>query len=172
MDRLLKSTRYIMYLGVATLLLLALTLFVLGAIRGGMVVWEFMSQFGEAKTAKAFAVASIEIADLFLLATALYIVGMGLYELFLGGQVLPSWLTIGSLDDLKDKLINVTIVVIAVTFVSQVVNWNGQSDLLRYGAAIALVVFALTAFRLVQRSKKADSKPAGPEYGDRGGMYE
>jgi uncharacterized membrane protein YqhA len=170
MNRLLTSTRYVMYLGIATLLLLSLSLFALGAIHGAMLVVEHIAQFSEAKTAKAFAIASIDLADLFLIATALYIVGIGLYELFIGGPVLPGWLKITSLDDLKDKLISVSIVVIAIAFVSQIVNWDGQSNLLPYGAAIALVVFALTAFRLVQRSKKADSKPAGPEYGDRGGL--
>ena len=159
MDRLLKSTRYVMYLGVATLLLLSLSLFALGAIRGVMLVVEHIAPFNQAKTAKAFAIASIELADLFLIATALYIVGIGLYELFIGGPVLPGWLKIASLDDLKDKLISVSIVVIAIAFVSQIVNWDGQNNLLPYGVAIALVVLALTAFSLVRRGKKAEPTP-------------
>ena len=170
MNRLLTSTRYVMYLGVATLLLLSLSLFALGAIRGAMLAVEHIAQLNEAKTAKAFAIASIDLADLFLIATALYIVGIGLYELFIGGPVLPGWLKIASLDDLKDKLISVSIVVIAIAFVSQIANWDGQSNLLPYGAAIALVILALTGFSLVRRGKKADSKPAGPQYGDTGGL--
>ena len=159
MDRLLKSTRYIMYLGVATLLLLSLSLVALGAIRGAMLVVEHIAPFNQAKTAKAFAIASIELADLFLIATALYIVGIGLYELFIGGPVLPGWLKIASLDDLKDKLISVSIVVIAIAFVSQIANWDGQSNLLPYGAAIALVILALTGFSLVRRGKKVQPTP-------------
>ena len=39
-----------MYLGVATLLLLSLSLFALGTIRGAMLVVEHIAQLNEAKT--------------------------------------------------------------------------------------------------------------------------
>jgi len=39
---------------------------------------DTVAALGDAKKTKAFAIASVEIADFFLIATALYIVGMGL----------------------------------------------------------------------------------------------
>ena len=58
------------------------------------------------------------------------------------------------LDDLKSKLIGVVVVVLGVLFLGQVIGWDGQRELLGYGAAIALVVAALTYF-LSQQPKKA-----------------
>ena len=56
---------------------------------------------------------------------------------------LPEWLHFRNFDDLKLKLVGVVIVVLAVLFLGHVVAWNGERDLLRLGAAIALVIAAL-----------------------------
>jgi uncharacterized membrane protein YqhA len=55
----------------------------------------------------------------------------------------PPWLAVGDLGDLKRDLLSVTVVLLGVTFLGEVVDWNGESDILRLGAAIALVVAAL-----------------------------
>ena len=95
----------------------------------------------------------IETLDTFLLATVCYIMALGLYELFVDDRLeLPSWLTIRNLDDLKNKLTSVIIVLMAVVFLGHVVSWDGERDLLRIGAPIALVIAALTWF-LRQNSK-------------------
>jgi uncharacterized membrane protein YqhA len=88
------------------------------------------------------------------LATVLYIIALGLYALFVDDRLpLPAWLEIHDLDDLKEKLISVVIVVLGVLFLEQVVAWDGGRDLLGFGAAIALVVAALTYF-LSQKPRK------------------
>ena len=95
----------------------------------------------------------IEILDTFLLATVCYIMALGLYELFVDDRLeLPSWLSIRNLDDLKNKLTSVIIVLMSVIFLGHVVSWDGERDLLRIGAPIALVIAALTWF-LRQNSK-------------------
>jgi uncharacterized membrane protein YqhA len=89
----------------------------------------------------------IEVLDTFLLATVCYIMALGLYELFVDDRLeLPSWLTIRNLDDLKNKLTSVIIVLMSVIFLGHVVSWDGERDLLRIGAPIALVIAALTWF--------------------------
>ena len=96
--------------------------------------------------------------DLFLLGTVFYIIALGLYELFIDTNIrVPSWLEIKTLDDLKDKLIGVVIVVLAVLFLGQVVSWNGQKDLLGYGVAIALVIAALTYFLRLKIGTKSQA---------------
>jgi uncharacterized membrane protein YqhA len=106
------------------------------------------------KVAKALLLSFIEITDIFLLATVLYIVALGLYELFIDHQVpVPNWLEIRTLDDLKDKLIGVIIVVIGVGFLGQFTTWNGETNLLISGGGAVLVIAALTFF-LGQKSKK------------------
>jgi uncharacterized membrane protein YqhA len=89
----------------------------------------------------------IEALDTFLLATVCYITALGLYELFVDDSLeLPNWLIIRNLDDLKNKLTSVIIVLMAVVFLGQVVSWDGERDLLRIGAPIALVIASLTWF--------------------------
>jgi len=77
---------------------------------------------------------------------------VGLYELFIGKLRLPAWLIVTSLDDLKAKLISVVVVVLGVTFLGQVADWDGKTNLLPFGVAIGAVILALTAFSLVHRN--------------------
>lgn len=99
------------------------------------------------KAAKILALGFIEAIDLFLLGTVFQIIALGLYELFIDDTIpLPSWLVIHTLDDLKNKLIGVIVVVMAVVFLGHVVNWHGEQEIVWIGAAIAMVVSAMTFF--------------------------
>jgi uncharacterized membrane protein YqhA len=90
------------------------------------------------------AVELIEITDVILLGTVLYIVALGLYQLFIDQNLpLPRWLKVNDLTDLKRDLIGVVVVLLGVSFLGEVVNWEGDRDLLPLGAAIALVIAAL-----------------------------
>jgi len=90
------------------------------------------------------AVELIEITDIILLGTVLYIVALGLYQLFIDRNLpLPHWLKVNDLTDLKRDLIGVVVVLLGVSFLGEVVNWEGASDILPLGAAIALVIAAL-----------------------------
>jgi uncharacterized membrane protein YqhA len=90
------------------------------------------------------AVELIEITDIILLGTVLYIVALGLYQLFIDQSLaLPRWLKVNDLADLKRDLIGVVVVLLGVSFLGEVVNWEGQNDILPLGAGIALVIAAL-----------------------------
>jgi len=90
------------------------------------------------------AVELIEIIDVILLGTVLYIVALGLYQLFIDHNLaLPRWLKVNDLTDLKRDLIGVVVVLLGVSFLGEIVNWDGESDMLPFGAAIALVIAAL-----------------------------
>ncbi|WP_282064329.1 YqhA family protein [Aliiroseovarius marinus] len=148
MSTLLGASRFMVILAVIGALLAATTLIVYGLLETVQLILNTI-QGGEVtrKIAKSLALEFIEIIDLFLLGTVFYIVAIGLYELFISTNVkLPSWLTINNLDDLKNKLIAVVIVVLGVLFLGQVVSWDGERDLLGYGAAVALVIGALSYF--------------------------
>lgn len=151
----LGLSRYLILLAVVGTALTATALLVYGACEVGALIVHIISS-GEvsAKGAKALTLAAIEIVDLFLLGTVFYIVALGLYELFIDDSLaLPHWLEIHDLDDLKNKLVGVVVVVLAVLFLGQVVTWNGERDLLGFGVAVALVIAALTWF-LAQKGKK------------------
>ena len=90
------------------------------------------------------AVDLIEITDIILLGTVLYIVALGLYQLFIDQNLpLPRWLKVNDLTDLKRDLIGVVVVLLGVSFLGEVVNWEGNTTILPLGAAIALVIAAL-----------------------------
>lgn len=156
MKRFVSLTRYMILFGVLASLLLSAVLFLLGAVQSVLMISDAVYALGEDEVAKKFAIAAVNMADFFLIASGLFIVGVGLYELFIGKLDLPAWLIIESLDDLKEKLISVVVVVLAVTFLSQIANWDGTTNLLPYGASIALVIFALTIFNFLKLTKKTE----------------
>jgi uncharacterized membrane protein YqhA len=153
-SRLLTQTRYIVLapvVGATLASLLAL----------GFGIYELVSSFmiiisGAVEPdniVKLTVINLMESIDLFLIGTAFYLISLGLYELFIDEKlVLPGWLEIHDLDDLKTKLINVIVVVLGVQFLAQVLNWKGDNSLLPYGTAIAIVILAL-AFFIGQKNK-------------------
>ena len=156
-SRVIAASRYLIVIAVVGVFALATALLLYGVVETYTLVSGLLGAAG-GKGSKTLILAAIELVDLFLLATVLYVIAIGLYELFINDALpLPSWLEIHNLDDLKNKLIGVVIVVLGVLFLGQVIAWDGQRDLLGYGAAVALVVAALTYF-LSQQPKKA--KPA------------
>lgn len=153
--RALSTSRYLIFVAVVAILIAATSLLIHGALETVAVVRSLIdpSLTGPRGT-KGLILAFIELTDLFLLATVLYVIAIGLFELFVDDRLdVPNWLEIRNLDDLKQKLIGVMIVVLGVVFLGQVVTWDGQRDLLGFGGGIALVIAALTWF-LSQQPKK------------------
>lgn len=145
--RFLASSRYLIFIAVFCILISATTLLVYGAVETFAVIRGIVDPSVDSPKAKGLLLAFIELTDLFLLATVLYVIAIGLFELFVDDRLdLPNWLEIHDLNDLKEKLIGVLIVVMAVLFLGQVVTWDGERNLLNYGAGIALVIAALTWF--------------------------
>lgn len=89
----------------------------------------------------------IEFADFFLLSVVLYIMSVGLYSLFVDdGIEMPSWLQIHDLDDLKEKLVGVIVVVMGVYFLGLLIHGTEPIDLLLTGLGIGAVVLTLAYF--------------------------
>lgn len=154
-SRLFSLSRYLIGIAVLGSFVAAVILMLYGAAE---LVTVTVAAFAEgtfsSKGAKTLALTYIEIVDLFLLATVFYIIALGLYELFIDTTItVPQWLEIRTLDDLKNKLTSVVVVVMGVLFLGQVVTWDGERELLGYGVAVAAVIIALTFF-LRQQTKK------------------
>jgi uncharacterized membrane protein YqhA len=93
------------------------------------------------------------LTDLFLVGATLMIAAFGFYDLFItridtgsSSLRLPGWLRMNDLNDLKARVISMIILVAGVTFVDVAVDSEGGLDTLYLGAAVALVIAALTAF--------------------------
>lgn len=160
--RLIAASRYVVLLAIVSLYATSVALIFYSTVETFEVIRGAFSSDISQKGAKILALAFIELTDFFLIAIVLYITAAGLYELFISDNLplLPKWLVIHSLDDLKNSLISVVIVVLSVQFLGQVVAWDGARDLLGYGVAISAVIAVLTWF-LSQKSKK--SKDTGTD---------
>jgi uncharacterized membrane protein YqhA len=150
----LASSRFFIAIAVLGSFVAAVALIVYGGLVVVEVTWKAFSKEISAEGSKELAVDFIELIDLFLLGTVLYIVALGLYELFIDDDLpMPEWLLIHDLDDLKDKLIGVVIVLLGVTFLGKVVTWNGDKSIIYFGGAIALVILALGVFLAINHRK-------------------
>ncbi len=143
--RILAGSRYLVIIAVIGSFLASVTVLIYGDIAVFGIIFDVVTHgVFTAAESKHLSVESVEVIDLFLLGTVLYIVALGLYELFIDERLpTPSWLVITSLDDLKAKIIGVIIVLLAVTFLAEVVSWNGNTNILYLGLAVGLVLFAL-----------------------------
>ena len=156
MRRALVASRHVVLLAVVGTFVASLALLVYEAIVVAETVIEIVREGAvSSKAAKALAVRLIEAVDVFLIAIAIYIISLGLYALFIDETLpLPRWLEVHSLEDLKENLVSIVIAVLAVLFLREAVAWDGGRDLLPFGAALALVVAALTFFLMRKGPRK------------------
>jgi uncharacterized membrane protein YqhA len=151
--RIIAASRY-------SVALMATAIFAYGAVLTARAVARPFGDGVDGASTKALILGAIELVDLFLLGTTLYVIAIGLYELFIDPHLpMPPWLVIQDLDDLKGRVLGVVIVILGVLFLGQAITWDGERDLLRFGGAIALVIAALAYF-LGQKSRPGnDDKP-------------
>jgi uncharacterized membrane protein YqhA len=154
--RVVASSRYIVFIAVIATFIASFTLIlyeaivvvdiVVGVIREGSI---------SPQAGKARAVVLIEAIDVFLIAIVAYIIGVGLYALFIDDTLpLPRWLEVRDLDDLKNHLVSVVIAVLAVLFLREAVARAEDLDLLSLGTALALMIAALTFFLTIRGVRK------------------
>jgi uncharacterized membrane protein YqhA len=156
--RALASSRYIVLIAVVGTFVASLTLLVYeGLVVAEAVVRIVAKGQVSAQGAKVLAVGLIEAVDIFLIAIAVYIISLGLYALFIDDALpLPRWLEVHDLEDLKANLVSIVIAVLAVLFLREAVAWDGERDLLEFGAVLALVIAALTLFLFLKRKARGD----------------
>jgi len=97
-----------------------------------------------------FLARSIEIIDIFLVATVFYLISMGLYELFIAKAPLPGWVKICDLDDLKTKLLGLIVIALAVIFLGAALTLSKGLNIFEFGAAVAVMIIAISAYLWVK----------------------
>jgi uncharacterized membrane protein YqhA len=143
MRKFLSSTRYLAAIGVISLLILTLAAFLWGGAKMVEAIGLIISSLGKDP---GIIIAVIEVVDAFLVATALLIFALGLYELFVEELAVPEWIQIHNLHDLKAKLGGVLILVMAVKFLEKLAEWKNAQETLFFALAIAVVSAVLIAF--------------------------
>lgn len=143
MKKLLESSKYLTLIGVFSLLVSSVGAFLWGAYRTGDAMLLLINENDDSSK---ITVALIQIIDKFLIATALLIFAVAIYELFIEDLELPAWLMIHDFHGLKTKLSSILVLVMAITFLKKLIEWQHAEDTLNFGIAIAVVSAVLIAF--------------------------
>jgi len=154
--------RFVALGGVASSILLATVLFVSAFIQAVLQSIEALRAVGHEEALEKLVVVSVRHADLLLIATALLIIGIGLYSIFVERvDHLPQALAIRGFEDLKNKLASVVVVALAVDFFTVALEWSGSRDIIAFGAAIGAVLLGLSAYTLARRTHdRPEPRPA------------
>ncbi len=125
LSRLLLSTRYFAVIGSVLSVVAACFLMVVG----GYKIVSLMLDYLTAPDIMGLKVGLIKNADTFLIALALLIIGLGIFDLFLGGGdqgekagSRPGWLRFNDFRQLKRRLTNIIVLILVVTFFEVILN--------------------------------------------------
>tara|TARA_B000000475_G_scaffold71886_1_gene57690 strand:+ start:85 stop:582 length:498 start_codon:yes stop_codon:yes gene_type:complete len=146
-ENFLWSTRFIVIIAVVLSIISSISLFLIGGwdiIQATILNNPLFNQ--EISNSNNLLFKIISSIDLFLIGIVLLIFGFGVYELFISeidfakGKFADSTLKINSLDQLKNKIIKVIIIVLIVKFFEKVLklsqNFTTPNDLLLFSVSI------------------------------------
>ena len=146
-EKTLWNTRFVVLLSVILSILASFTLFIIGS-------WDILNAIifqnplfhNDINNNNDLLFEIISSIDLFLIGIVLLIFGFGVYELFINeinfakGKFAESTLKINNLDQLKNKIIKVVIIVLIVKFFEKVLqltqNFSTPTDILFFGLSI------------------------------------
>lgn len=148
------GSRFSILIAIAGISLSALTLMIFGFLVVVRTIWDaFTEDEIDIETAKHLTVVFIEMTDLFLLAMVLQVVTIGLYQLFINPDVrIPQWMRVEGLSDLKTQLLNVIVVLLAVTFLASAVSWTEDRSIFFFGAGVGIVIVALAGYSVAHHA--------------------
>ena len=148
-ERFLWSTRYCVLLAVIFGLISAVALFIVGSIE----IFEVLSSMIQGKIDKtAYMVASIISAvDLYLIGIVMLIFSFGIYELFISqidvarANSAINILEIKNLDELKNRIVKVVLMVLIVTFFKQIISidFSTPLDMFYFAGSIFAICFGV-----------------------------
>lgn len=179
-EKFLWNSRFIVLLAVVSSMISSVILFVVATVDVLELVskvWKYMTLSGVERTPVVYEEFHGEVVghiigaiDDYLLATVLFIFALGLYELFISkieeaeaeSTTSSRILVIHSLDDLKDRLGKVVLMILVVTFFKNVIHttFEGPLDILYLGIGILFVSLALYFTH-----KGGEAKGKGSEHG-------
>ncbi len=163
-------TRFVVLLAIIAVMLVAVSLFLLGTIQAVMGIYRAWSDVlhgaltDEARAGTTrLTVEFLELVSVMLKAVVFYIIGVGLYSLFIAPLNLTVSLGVETLADLESKVVSVVVVILGVTFLEHFIRWEKPLETLQFGAALALVVAALVLFQMYSHRTKEDQKAHNPD---------
>ncbi len=142
MSKLIEKTRYIGLVGVISLLLASAAAFLWGVVKTFNAVMLIVTSLGKDPH---IVIGLIDLVDSFLIATALFVFAVSMYELFIGDVNMPQWMLAHNLHELKEKMGGVIILVMVVQFLEHLIEWKSGNETMLFAIAVAVVSAALIA---------------------------
>jgi len=154
-ESLLWNTRFFVLLAVVFSMLGGIALFIVASVDiygvVGNVITTYLNHLHPEKFHEVLVGGLIGAIDLYLMAVVMFIFGFGLYELFISEidvakkEGASKILEIHSLDELKDKLGKVIVMVLVVNFFQRVLftTYSGALDLVYFAVSILALAIAL-----------------------------
>jgi uncharacterized membrane protein YqhA len=154
-ESILWKTRYVVLLAVVFSMLGGIGLFVVASVDVWNVVSGIIATYVNHLHPENFhemiVAGLIGAIDLYLIAIVLFIFGFGLYELFISeidiakNSAASKILEINSLDQLKDKLAKVIVMVLVVNFFQHALEttYNGVQEMMFFSLSILALAVAL-----------------------------
>jgi uncharacterized membrane protein YqhA len=157
-------SRFIVLLAVAAVMLVAVSLFLLGAIQAILSVWEaWQAIFQGGLQSTKLIIEFLEIVSVMLKAVVFYLIGVGLYSLFVASLNITVSLGVQTLADLESKVVSVVVVILGVTFLEHFVRWEDPLATLQFGIGMAVVVASLVLFQRYSHIAIEEQKSHKPD---------
>lgn len=160
--------RFIVLVPVVAVLMVAFSLFLLGTIHAAVDIWLgwaglFHGQTDVPKLSAEF----LKTVSVMLEAVVFFLIGVGLYSLFIAPLNLAVALGVETLNDLEERIISLVITVLGVTFLRHFIEWKEPLQTLQFGGALALVVVAFVLFLFHSHRSNEEEKVHAPHTQDR-----
>ena len=152
-EKALWSTRFIVLLGVVFSALSAIILFVVGSMEIFTVIREAVFTVETSHSHDTILIGLIGAIDFYLIGLVLLIFSFGTYELFIseidiarldGG--FRNILEVKNLDDLKNKILKVIIMVLIVTFFQRVLGMEMETSIDALAMAISICLICIGVY--------------------------
>lgn len=163
LGQVIGHTRFVVLVAVVAVLLVAISLFVLGAIQALTTVWHAWVDTFQGDQAPHLSADFLGIVTIMLEAVVFFLIGVGLYSLFISPLNLAIALGVETFNDLEERVISVVVAVLAVTFLQHFIRWEAPLETLQFGGALAVTVASLVLFQRYSHRAKEDQKHHKPD---------
>lgn len=161
LDIVLGRSRYLVFIAVLSVMFTAFSLFLIGAVESMIALYHSWSDVIKG-TFSSHGIAmsrDLNVVSTMLEAVVFYLVGVGLYSLFISPLNVAVALGIESLTDLESKVLSVIIVIMGATFLQHFVRWENPAGTLEFGGALSIVVISLVFLQWLGHRAVETQKP-------------
>ncbi len=149
LNLILGRSRFLVFVAVLAVMMTAFSLFLIGAIQAMDALYTAWARVlrGEFSSHGISMSLNLNIVSTMLEAVVFYLVGVGLYSLFISPLNVAVALGIESLTDLESKVLSVIVVIMGATFLQHFVRWKDPIATLEFGVSMAMVVVSLVTLQ-------------------------